>query len=587
MRTLRGVFALVLLLAGPVVGQQLDVVVSGGVSYRVVTADTDSTISTHATYHVALESAANFVLSSGRMAVILHTSETRVRAIDLPPVVVDPSPTPTDPPSTLPIVFATDFENAGDLGAFFELDGYRLADGQLVATIPAGSEFGGSAKLGLGAVPDPYFAPVGNPSVAYSDLRWCADLTVTGSRGVPHKAARVASFSDSDWSEAAVSHVWGSPAAPYLTTDPVSAVVGERVVSSGYNDFGAFRWLGQGQTTSDVVDGQPHRVCARQRLNTLGQTDGVLQVWVDGALELERRDLDWRGRYDGYGWNALFLESYYNGGPPSPVTMAWDNLEVRAAGTPLGTVPDPDPDPNPDPDPTGAWYVQSWDYESVQEMFASPEVSDATFPGGGAVELLTGLTGTPGGFTRAMRARFDGGRGTEPQVGVNLHPPRAAQDRPREVWLDFYTRWSTTWNVTGYPSHGSAGHKHLFLFDQRETGADGGRWELIYGSFNTEAYASISGETGPGRQRPAGVTSLWDGRWHRNQCHARMHPTEGTWQCTIGGYVISWGVGDTDFGASLYFDSVALSRNNNQGTQRTMSLDFGPVTIYTSDPGWN
>lgn len=280
---------------------------------------------------------------------------------------------------------------------------------------------------------------------------------------------------------------------------------------------------------------------------------------------------------------------------------AWETGDWQVVDCPGEVVPgpepeeptDPTPDPEPDPDPVeptdpgDAWYVQDWDFPSVQAMFASPEVSDATFPGGGAVELLSGLTGTPTGFTRAVRARFDGGAGTEPQVGVNVHFPRADRDRPREVWVEFYTRWSTNWNVTGYPSHGSAGHKHMFLFDQRETGASGGRWELIYGSFNVEAYASISGETGPGRLRPEGVTSLWDGRWHLNRCHARMHPTDGTWNCTIGGYVVSWGSGDTDYGASLYFKHLALSRNNNQGTRVTMTLDFGPVYVFTSDPGWN
>lgn len=240
----------------------------------------------------------------------------------------------------------------------------------------------------------------------------------------------------------------------------------------------------------------------------------------------------------------------------------------------------------PPPSPGEAWYVQDWDYPSVDAMFADPAVSDATYPGGGGVELLSGLRGTPTGFTRAVRARFDGGAGPEPQVGVNVHLPRASVDQPREIWVEFYTRWSSNWNVTGNPSYGSAGHKHFFLFDQRETGADGGRWELIYGSFNTEAYASISMETGPGRLRPEGVTALWDGKWHLNRCHARMHPTEGTWACEIGGFEVSWGVGDTDFGRHLYFTHLALSRNNNQGTRVTMSLDFSPVYVYITDPGW-
>jgi len=63
-------------------------------------------------------------------------------------------------------------------------------------------------------------------------------------------------------------------------------------------------------------------------LNTPGQKDGLNQLWIDGRLEAERKNLDWRGDYTGHGINAVFLETYWNDG--SPVTQSrWiDNFVI-------------------------------------------------------------------------------------------------------------------------------------------------------------------------------------------------------------------------------------------------------------------
>ena len=48
---------------------------------------------------------------------------------------------------------------------------------------------------------------------------------------------------------------------------------------------------------------------ARAKLNTPGQKDGLNQLWIDGKLETERRNLDWRGTFTERGINAVFLEA--------------------------------------------------------------------------------------------------------------------------------------------------------------------------------------------------------------------------------------------------------------------------------------
>lgn len=245
--------------------------------------------------------------------------------------------------------------------------------------------------------------------------------------------------------------------------------------------------------------------------------------------------------------------------------------------------PDEPEEPSDDPpagpveptDPGDAWYVQDWT--------SLNGIENSTQSGSGSISLIAGPT--PG--TRALRATFvDAGHG-ETQVGATLPFPRASADRPREVWIEYQVRWSSNWEVNGpYRNGGTCGHKHMFLFDQRQTGASGGRWESYVGLFDAIMSQEISGNVlADRRDYSPSHRSLWNGEWHLMRYHARMHATQGVWDMWVNGQQFRWGVGDTDFGAH-YFAYLALSRNMNCGVGRTMTLDFGPVRVYTSDPGW-
>lgn len=513
-------------------------------------------------------------------------------------------------------LFGDDFE--GDASPFFELDGFRRVEGVgvegsrgLTVTIAPGQESAGSAKLGVGAVPDSYLSGIGDSSTAYHDLEYEFDVRIEGARGVPHKLVRSAVLARSDWSEAAVAHAWGSPNLPSLRGDPATAVVGNTVAASGYNDFEAFRWLGQ-MPAGVVADGAWHRVRIRQALNTLGRADGLFEIEVDGQIA-RRTDLDWRGQYAGYGWNVVFLEAFYNGGAPNAIQITFDNLVVRGEGEPFvdpGPLPMP-PEPQPrstrpepaappaDPppatsatDPTSsanspgssssatdangsaAWYAQDW---------TSLDGIENSTTGGGEISLITDAGGP--GFDRALRVTFFPNAGGEAQAGVTISFPDGPRDRPTELWLEYYARWSPNWTVDG-PYAGTAGHKHLFLFDQEQTGA--GRWEQFIGN-NGSSMNLIAGDFGPGGGHasfPGGIRSLWDGRWKLMRCHARMSARDGTWECWVDGKYFTWGRGNTQRQPGLWFQYLALSRNTNRGTDRLMTLDFGPVSVYTRDPGW-
>lgn len=231
----------------------------------------------------------------------------------------------------------------------------------------------------------------------------------------------------------------------------------------------------------------------------------------------------------------------------------------------------------------GAWYVQDWNYPNTTAMLAAPEVGNTSYAPA-SVSLITDAGGP--GFDRAVRASFPAHGGGEAQAGVDLFLPRAAQDRPREIWFEYHARFSSNWQTVG-PYPGSAGHKHLFLFDQEQTSA--GRWEHIAGLWGDAMSMQIAGNLGPGGRQTSfqpSIRSLWDGNWHRFRCHARMHASDGIWECEVDGQVFAWGRGDTDRGPAYHFSVLSLSRNMNRGVAQTQVLDFGPVRIWTNDPGW-
>ena len=157
--------------------------------------------------------------------------------------------------------------------------------------------------------------------------------------GGPAKLSRATSIVNPRWAQAMISHVWSSGEA--LTLDPASGVREDRVVSTQYNDFPNLRWLGNKPASRFKL----HRtaeagrwVCveARVKLNTPGKKDGLNQLWIDGRLEAERKNLDWRGSYTAHGINAVFLEAYWNAG--SPVTQSrWIDNFVISTG-PIGPV---------------------------------------------------------------------------------------------------------------------------------------------------------------------------------------------------------------------------------------------------------
>jgi len=262
-----------------------------------------------------------------------------------PPLRIDSvAPSPNQPQANDPaVIWRDDFdgsekrytETEGDLDDRVSFGG---AGRSMVSRYEKGEQGRGNRKVFFGDSPT---GRVVRPGETFTDVYW--RVYVKHQRGWTGggeaKLSRITSIVSPNWAQAMIGHVWTS--GETLTLDPASGVRDDRVVTTRYNDFGKLRWLGNRPTAKFPFSNPSEAgwwVCveARVKLNTPGERDGLMQLWIDGRLEAERSGLDWRGRYDKHGLNAVFLESYWNDGSPVDQTRWLDEFVISTR--PIGPV---------------------------------------------------------------------------------------------------------------------------------------------------------------------------------------------------------------------------------------------------------
>ncbi len=204
-----------------------------------------------------------------------------------------------------------------------------------------------------------------------------------GWQGAPAKMSRATSIVSGKWQQAAILHVW-SGKENSLTLDPASGVDGmsSTIVTTKYNDFDNLHWLGNNpasafQISSTEESGYWVLVEALMKLNTPGKSDGLARLWIDGRLEAERENMNFRGSYTDHGINAVFLESYWNTGSIKTQGRWYDNFIVSTK--PIGPVECPvNPTvyktPYHGPGTLSSWEVQlATDPEGEEIVYKSRE----------------------------------------------------------------------------------------------------------------------------------------------------------------------------------------------------------------------
>ncbi|MEQ9399199.1 MAG: putative Ig domain-containing protein [Longimicrobiales bacterium] len=248
------------------------------------------------------------------------------------------------------------------------------------------------------------------------------------------------------------------------------------------------------------------------------------------------------------------------------------------------------------------WFQDEWNYADRTALEAAYTVNISPFATktDGDVRIVTGLTGTPGGFTRALEMEFNDISGTracgyEPGVGIGMPLPNAAVDQPSELWIEVPVYLAPNYTT----SHGCGSfseHKFLFLFDQ----AMADRWNIMMGSAGDEIRYYPNSDPGgvlvarqPGSNPASTASPRLDidtelvGKWVVLRIRSRLGSGgTGVAQMWIDGVLVLDDQGLSTNPASNYFNLLALGANSNHRPASLVTWRYGPVKVYINDPGW-
>lgn len=235
---------------------------------------------------------------------------------------------------------ASYFEVETDGGVFARVNGVGNGGsyGMRSRWATVGQVSAGALHLALGKTPQSYFRPVDAGTAIRRELYWRVYVRLQPGwvGGGADKLSRALIFASSTtWATAATAPVWSGQGAfvNFISVDPVSGTDAAGVLrSTQYNDFANSRYLGQVYGPTPMFEsaraGTWHCVEAHARLNQSGASDGLFEVWVNGTLEAKNEGMNWVGAYSPYGFNAVFVENYWNAGSPAVQERYLDNFVV-------------------------------------------------------------------------------------------------------------------------------------------------------------------------------------------------------------------------------------------------------------------
>jgi PKD repeat protein len=322
------------------------------------------------------------------------------------------------------------FEKTGGLSTSEHLGG---AGASMQCYYPAGETGVGNRKIALGDCP--FGSPV-HSDASYDDIYWRLYVKhQVGWTGNPMKMSRASGFVSSSWNQAFVEHVWGGTGLALLL-DPVSGCEDSQVVTTTWNDFANFSWLGATEGSFPLHDtaeaGRWVCVESRMKLNTPGLQDGYIALWVDGRLDAEHSGLDFRQSWTGKGINALFLEAYWNDGSPVDQYRWYDDFVISTQ--PIGPLTAP---ANPQLLKTAYASGGGWEAQLASDADGADVVWAANAAAGVEGEALT---------VNAASGTFAGSQAGRTSLAGGAYYCRVRQQDALGVWSD-WSDWHQPFQV--------------------------------------------------------------------------------------------------------------------------------------------
>ncbi len=81
-------------------------------------------------------------------------------------------------------------------------------------------------------------------------------------------------------------------------------------------------------TNSPLALGKWQHIKVHAQLNTPGNNDGVLEMWINGAQTMEYTNVDFRDSYTMRGWNQFEITGFDNAPSSNTWNQYWDNINI-------------------------------------------------------------------------------------------------------------------------------------------------------------------------------------------------------------------------------------------------------------------
>jgi hypothetical protein len=248
---------------------------------------------------------------------------------------------------------------------------------------------------------------------------------------------------------------------------------------------------------------------------------------------------------------------------------------------------------------SSAWLEEDFsEYTSTANLKSNPRGIYNGFSGDGnesyntsQIFLDQSVGYTAGGLTQSMRYDFPANNvNSDYTIGVNLSLPSSAS----EIWVELVARFSSNFTTLG-PASGNADYK---FFMGRVSGGSGNRFMLYCGTYgNGWQFGYPGNDQGDGSDVPgyygneaypfSASGPVWDGQWHVYRFHYKV-ASSGVARWTKDGVEMpGFANKNTTAGGTVTgIYGLALGRNMNRGNSQAMSLWWGRIRVYRTDPGW-
>jgi hypothetical protein len=214
----------------------------------------------------------------------------------------------------------------------------------------------------------------------------------------------------------------------------------------------------------------------------------------------------------------------------------------------------------------------SWWYATDYTYFGSPGLTVETSGGPSA------------GSANFVRANFAVGSGY-PGFAVRL-----PDTTHKEVWVEVWVRFSANFTTLGSGAN-NPDYKFMFIGNnenvgrwQIKNGTYGSAWSPNHAGGNNDTYLTANAGNGG---------MFWDGQWHRVRWHAKSSTT-----ISSADGAFEWWLDDVKpyYPANINTNAGAVPEsglwvlqtgiNMNKPVLEAMTLDWGAIRIYNTNPGW-